>query len=268
VSDLHFGARNALREPDADRAAAELVERVDPALVIASGDLTHRGRRDQHEAAARFLRGLGRPLLVVPGNHDIPYSFPARFIHTWREFEREWQTTEPQFAGSDVHVVGLNSVRAWRHQSGGIPEKTLDAAVERLQAAQPGALRVVVLHHQLVGAPWRTRKRPVARRTHVLSRLVDCGAELIIGGHTHQGTVCERHEFEAISGDARGAVVATAPGFGRPRPNRRGEAQGVLVYGADERRIRVETYIRRNEGWGLSGLRVFPRGREPLVGQL
>lgn len=265
VSDLHFGARKALHEPELERALAGLVERVDPALVLASGDLTHRGRRAEHEAAARFLRGLGPPLLVVPGNHDIPFLPPARFTHTWREFEREWQSTEPVFATEALHVVGLNSVRPWRHQSGGIRDGQLDEAAARLGRAHDGALRVVALHHQLVGAPWRTRKKPVARRSHVLARLVDSGAELIVGGHTHQGTVCERHEFEVVSGATRGVVVATAPGCGRPRPHRRGEARGVLVYSADERRLRVETYIWRDDGWGLTALRVFPRGREPLA---
>jgi 3',5'-cyclic AMP phosphodiesterase CpdA len=265
VSDLHIGARKALHEPDIQGAIAELVERVDPALVVATGDLTHRGRRAEHEAAARFLRSLGPQLLVVPGNHDIPAAPPARFTRTWREFEREWETTEPLVATRGLHVVGLNSVRPWRHQSGAIRESQLVAAAARLQSAQAGALRVVALHHQLVGAPWRTRKKPVSRRSHVLARLVDSGAELIVGGHIHQGTVCERHEFEVAAGDVRGVVVATAPGFGRPRPHRRGEARGVLVYSADERRIRVETYIWRDQGWGLTALRVFPRGQEPLA---
>jgi 3',5'-cyclic AMP phosphodiesterase CpdA len=268
VSDLHFGARKALHEPELEQAIADLVQRVDPSLVLASGDLTHRGRRAEHEAAAHFLRGLGPPLLVVPGNHDIPFLPPARFAHTWREFDRQWKSTEPLFASDTLHVVGLNSVRPWRHQSGGIRDDQLDEAASRLDQAREGALRVVALHHQLVGAPWRTRKKPVARRSHVLARLVDSGAELIVGGHTHQGTVCERHEFEVVSGAVRGAVVATAPGFGRPRPHRRGEARGVLVYSADERRIRVETYIWRDDGWGLTALRVFPRGHEPLVLEL
>ncbi len=244
------------------------MERIDPALVLATGDLTHRGRRAEHEAAARFLRSLGAPLLVVPGNHDIPFLPPARFSRTWREFKREWQTTEPVFASGGLHVVGLNSVRPWRHQSGAIRDGQLEGAATRLGSAEAGALRVVALHHQLVGAPWRTRKKPVSRRSHVLARLVDDGAELIVGGHVHQGAVCERHEFEVVSGDVRGAVVTTAPGFGRPRPHRRGEARGVLVYSADERRIRVETYIWRDDGWGLTALRVFPRGREPLAVEL
>jgi 3',5'-cyclic AMP phosphodiesterase CpdA len=265
VSDLHFGARNALHEPQIEQAIGELVERVDPELVIASGDLTHHGRRAEHEAAAHFLRSLGPPLLVVPGNHDIPLTPLTRFTRTWHEFKREWQTAEPVHAGREVYAVGLNSVRPWRHQSGAVRDGQLDEVTRLLEAAQPGALRVVALHHQLINAPWRTRKRPVSRRAHVLARLVDCGAELIVSGHVHQGAVSERHEFEVVTGDVRGVVVTTAPGFGRPRPNRRGEARGVLVYSADERRIRVETYIWRDEGWGLTALRVFPRGREPLA---
>ena len=244
---------------------AELVERVDPALVLATGDVTHRGTREQHAEAARFLRSLGPPVVVVPGNHDIPLLPPARFLRTWNEFRRQWETTEPVHAGADLHVVGLNSVRPWRHQSGAIRDDQLEAAAQRLEAAQAGALRIVCMHHQLVSAPWRTRKKPVSRRSHVLARLVDCGAELIVGGHTHQGAIAERHEFEVVAGDLRGAIVTTAPGFSRPRPHRRGEARGVLVYSADERRIRVETFIWRGDGWDLTALRVFPRGREQLT---
>lgn len=268
VSDLHIGARRAPDRPGVERALGELVERIDPALVIASGDLTHRGRRVEHEAAARFLRSLGPPVLVVPGNHDIPMLPPARFVHTWREFVREWTITEPVHTAAGLHVVGLNSVRPWRHQSGAIHDRQLGAAARRLDEAEPGALRIVCMHHQLVGAPWRTRKKPVSRRSHVLARLVDSGAELIVSGHTHQAAIAERHEFEVVDADVRGAVVATAPGFGRPRPYRLGEARGVLVYSADERRIRVETYIWRDDGWGLSALRVFPRGHEPLAAEV
>jgi len=141
----------------------------------------------------------------------------------------------------------------------------LRRAAARLDEAEAGALRVAVLHHQLIGAPWRSRKKPVARRNHVLSRLVDSGAELIVGGHIHQGTVAERHEFEVITGDVRGVVVSIAPGLGQPRPQRRGEARGCVVYRADERTLTAETYIWRDDAWGLTGVRTFARGREPLA---
>jgi 3',5'-cyclic AMP phosphodiesterase CpdA len=262
VSDLHFGAHD---DPDVERALRALVERTEPELVIATGDLTHRGRRTEHERAAAFLHRLGISVLAIPGNHDIPYRFPGRFMSTWREFERQWETTEPLYATPTLHVVGVNSVRPWRHQSGGVSDEQLERVTDRLRTAADGALRVVALHHQMVGAPWRTRKRPVARRTHVLARLVDCGAELILGGHIHQGAVSERHEFEVITGDARGVVVSIAPGLGQPRPKRRGEARGCVVYACDERTLRVDTSIWRDDDWALVATRTFARGRHPLA---
>jgi 3',5'-cyclic AMP phosphodiesterase CpdA len=262
LSDLHVGTAEA---PEVERSLAALIERKAPELVIASGDLTHRGRPEQHRAAATFLRSLGPPVLAIPGNHDIPYTFPARFTRTFAEFERLWETTEPVFSSERVYVVGLNSVRAWRHQSGGIRESQLRHARDRLAEAPERALRVVTLHHHLIGAPWRSRKKPVSRRSHVLAGLVDAGAELILAGHIHQGAVSERHEFEVIRGAVRGAVVSIAPGLGQPRPNRRGEARGLQVYESSEHAIRVETYIWRDDDWGLTAVRTFARGREPLA---
>ncbi len=257
-----MGARD---DPVLERAIVSLIDREAPDLVIASGDLTHRGRPDEHARAADFLRRLGPPVVAVPGNHDIPYLLPARLTAPWRAFEAQWGTTEPVLAAPGAHVVGVNSVRPWRHQSGGVGDAQLARAAARLREAAPGALRVVALHHQLIGAPWRTRKRPVARRNHVLAALVDAGAELIVGGHIHQGAVGERHEFEVVDGDVAATVVSIAPGLGRPRPRRRGEARGCIVYHADDRTLTARTYIWRAEDWALTAVRTFPRGLDPLT---
>ena len=258
-SDLHFGARD---DPAFQQAIGAFAAQAQPELIVATGDLTNRGRPAQHDRAAAFLRGLGAPVVAVPGNHDIPYTFPARFTRPWRQFDRLWETTEPVYSTGAVHLVGVNSVRPWRHQSGGVDDAQLARVAERLALAPAGTLRVVALHHQLIGAPWRTRKKPVARRNHVLASLVDSGAELIIGGHIHQGTVSERHEFEVVDGDARGVVVSIAPGLGRPRPHRRGEACGCVSYHADGESITVETSIWDGSGWKLTATRMFPRGRK------
>jgi len=143
VSDLHMGKRE---DDDVGRALGALCARLRPDLVVASGDLTHRGRRDQHDRAAALLRGLGPPVVAVPGNHDIPYTFPARFTRPWAEFERLWETTEPVVAGDGYLFVGLNSVRPWRHQSGGLRDEQLDRAARRLAEAPAGTMRVVGMH--------------------------------------------------------------------------------------------------------------------------
>jgi 3',5'-cyclic AMP phosphodiesterase CpdA len=262
VSDLHMGTRE---DPAVERALVQLIGTVAPELIVASGDLTHRGRRGEHERAARFLRRFGLPLHVVPGNHDIPFTFPGRFTRTFVEFEREWRTTEPVYRSDKLLIVGLNSVRAWRHQSGGVRQRQLAWAAAELADAADGALRIVTLHHHLLGAPWRSRKKPVARRNHVLAALVEAGAELILAGHIHQGAVSERREFElSTPGGERGVTVSIAPGLGQPRPNRRGEARGLHVYEAADDAIFVQTYIWRDDGWALTAERRFPRGRKPL----
>jgi len=256
VSDLHAGTHE---EPEVEQALARLVERTEPQLVVASGDLANRGRRDQLERAAALLRSLGPPVLAVPGNHDLPYT-PARFFRPWAEFERVWDTTEPTVALPGLHVVGLNSARPFRHQGGALTSAQLDQAAGRLGAAADGALRVAVLHHHLLGAPWRAaRKRPVSRRNHVLQALVDAGADLILAGHIHQAAVSERHEFEAVGDEARTAVIAIAPGLGQPRPRRLGEARGLHLHEADGEAIVVRTYRWSGGDWTLGAERRFAR---------
>ena len=264
LSDLHVGTHE---EPRLEPGLESLIDRVDPELIVASGDLTHRGRPEQHERAASFLRGLGRPVLAIPGNHDIPYTPIARFTKTFAQFEGHWETTEPVYRSQSLFVVGLNSVRPWLQQAGRIRGAQLAHAAELLPQAAPTALRVVVLHHHLLGAPWRTRKKPVAQCSRVLAGLVDAGAELVLAGHIHQAAISERHEFEVVSGDIRGVTVSIAPGLGQPRPNRRGEARGLLVYRCEQDALTVETYIWREDDWGLTAIRRFPRGRGPLAAQ-
>jgi 3',5'-cyclic AMP phosphodiesterase CpdA len=261
LSDLHYGAGD---DKAIERGTPVLIDRFQPELVIASGDLSHRGQPGQLADSARFLRGLGRPVLAVPGNHDIPYTLPARFTRSFRAFEHEWETTEPTYSSPMLHVIGLNSVRPWRHQSGGIRTHQLEHAEERLRAASADAYSIVVLHHHLIGAPWRSRKKPVARRNHVLGSLVAAGADLILAGHTHQAAVSERHEFEISSGGERGVVVSVAPGLGQPRPKRQGEARGLHLYEIEEKCLRIRTYIWRDTDWALTAERTFPRGRETL----
>jgi 3',5'-cyclic AMP phosphodiesterase CpdA len=256
VSDLHVGAHEG---PEVEASLARLVAQIDPQLVVASGDLSHRGRRDQLERAAAFLRSLGAPVLAVPGNHDIPHT-PARFMRPWTEFERVWETTEPVASLPGAHVVGINSARPFHHQSGGLGGGRLERAVARLEEGAPGAARVAVLHHQLANAPWRAaRKRPVAKRHTVLHALAGAGAELILGGHIHQAAVYERHEFEVLDDAGAKTVIAVAPGLGRPRPRRLGEARGFQVHEIDDEAIVVQTYLWTRGDFALTAERRFPR---------
>jgi hypothetical protein len=121
---------------------------------------------------------------------------------------------------------------------------------------------VVVLHHQLIGAPWRTRKKPVAHRTHVLARLVDSGAELILGGHIHPSAVSARPEFEVIAA-TRTASSCRSHRLGQPRPRRLGEARGCASPPRPTRH-QADTYDLARRRLGLTAERRFARAK-PLA---
>jgi 3',5'-cyclic AMP phosphodiesterase CpdA len=261
VSDLHAGT---LEEPEVEEDLRALVAETEPELVVASGDLTHRNKREQHERAASLLRSLERPLLVIPGNHDIPAWPPFRFTRTFAQFQREWPDLEPIYRSDSLVVCGLNSVRPWKQQGGALRRAQLDRVAQVFADAPSGALRMVALHHHLMGAPWRTRKRTIANRSSVLGALVDAGAEVIVSGHVHQSTIGERREFEVVHEAVHGTTVVTAPGLGQPRPRRRGEARGLHVFEADERVLRVRTFAWVEDRWAQIADRRFPRGLEPL----
>lgn len=242
ISDLHRGTRPA---PALDDALVALCQELSPEIVVASGDLSNRGRTTELEQAKALLERLPAPALAVPGNHDIPYTLPARVTHPWDRFVAVFGTTDPVLRTPHAVVCGLNSARPWRHQGGRLDAGRLAAAEAALRDAPGNALRVVVCHHHLAGAPWRaSRKFPLKHRGAVLQALADAGVELVLGGHIHQSTAIERHSFEAVEESARSSLLlATAPGFGRPRPHRIGEANGLHVVRWTTDEIEIETRI-------------------------
>jgi 3',5'-cyclic AMP phosphodiesterase CpdA len=261
ISDLHRGAREA---PALDDALVALCHELAPELVIASGDLANRGRTVELEQAKELLDRLPAPILAVPGNHDIPYTLPARVMRPWDRFVSVFGTTDPVLRTANAVVCGLNSARPWRHQGGRLDAGRLAAAAEALSDAPASALRVVVCHHHLAGAPWRaSRKFPLKHRDTALRALAEAGAEIVLGGHIHQSTAVERHAFEALEDDTRGSLVlATAPGFGRPRPHRLGEANGLHVVRWTTSEIEVETRIWRGGAFEQTALFRAPRTEE------
>ena len=84
-SDPHFGIEN--------RAAlgwfAEAVEKERPAAVICTGDITQRAKHREYAAAREWFAGLGVPLVLEPGNHDMPYfDLVERFRTPFARYDR------------------------------------------------------------------------------------------------------------------------------------------------------------------------------------
>jgi 3',5'-cyclic AMP phosphodiesterase CpdA len=146
ISDLHFGPPLLADVAEAAlRAAAELA----PDIVVASGDFTQRAKRKQYAEARAFLDRLPRvPLVVVPGNHDVPL---------YRVFERlfrPYANYRQYISRDDAVIVALNTTSpllAITH--GRIRRRQLDFCARVLAAAPSSAVRIVVAHHHFAPAP-------------------------------------------------------------------------------------------------------------------
>jgi hypothetical protein len=71
--------------------------------------------------------------------------------------------------------------------------------------------------------------------------------------------VYERHEFEVLEDGGTTTVLAVAPGLGRPRPRRLGEARGVHVHEIDGDAIVVRTHLWTRGEFALAAERRFLR---------
>ena len=70
TSDFH-GGKPFL--PEAAEALLTFAEHIDPDVVIVSGDLTQRAKKREFVIARSIIDWFGaRPVVVTPGNHDVP----------------------------------------------------------------------------------------------------------------------------------------------------------------------------------------------------
>lgn len=184
ISDLHFG-------PPLRQHLLEVVTREAHCLaldcVVVSGDLTQRARKHQFLQARTFLDGLPSPVLVIPGNHDVPlYNVFLRF---WRPLGRyrAFICATPDVAMlTDVEglsVVGLNSTRSFTIDGGGLCDDQLAWAAAQLDRSPRNTCRIVAVHHHFL--PDVGHQRPIRRARYLLRRLADMGVEVVLVGHRH-----------------------------------------------------------------------------------
>jgi 3',5'-cyclic AMP phosphodiesterase CpdA len=187
LTDLHFGCADA----GALAAAARYIEEHKPDAVIVTGDISKDGLREEIEAAMAWLRTLAAPVMVTPGNHDVPYyNLWGRIIDPWGNFNRAatgvrtaaWHTP-------DWSIVPVNTARGVQVRlnwaQGAISDHQVRVATRELRNAAPGALRIIITHHPL---DWPT-DAPIHGQTingvQAQAALLEAGAQIFLSGHLH-----------------------------------------------------------------------------------
>ncbi|HSI16883.1 MAG TPA: metallophosphoesterase [Sphingomonas sp.] len=179
VSDVHFGAE----DPAAIAWFDALVKAERPDAVVMTGDLTMRARSKQFSAAAAWLQGLGVPVTVEVGNHDLPYFNPwKRFVTPYHRYEVVERLAERPIKLDGIAIVPLKTTARvhWRldWSKGHVAKSALAATLARIALLPPDTMILVACHHPLTGAGTRGGDE-------ALAALARAGATAVLSGHLH-----------------------------------------------------------------------------------
>ena len=249
LSDLHFGRVDA-------RLLAPLARRVRqsrPHVVVVSGDLTQRAKSAEFRDARRFLDTLPQPLVVVPGNHDVPlYNLWQRFLQPLAKYRRYISDEiEPAYIDNEIAVVGVNTARSAAFKGGRINATQLARIRSRFATLDERTTKVIVTHHPFDLPPGHAPRATVGRARLAMEAFAECGADLLLAGHlhtTHVGDTTARYRIEGFAALMVQAGTATSL-------RARGEANAFNV-------LRIEPEIVRIERFGWDGGDFAPASEE------
>ena len=185
LSDVHFGLEDvaALAWARDDIAARR------PDAVVSTGDLTMRARTQEFAAATRWIAGLDAPVLIGPGNHDLPgYHLPSRYLTPLARFDAFREAAERPVVLPGLALVGLNTNVAAQPRlnwsKGWITDAALAICLAQIDALPAGTRVLVMAHH-----PLREAGTHGTALTHgganALAELARRNVLAVLSGHVH-----------------------------------------------------------------------------------
>ncbi|QJU56473.1 metallophosphoesterase [Sphingomonas sp. AP4-R1] len=184
VSDLHFGREDAA----AVARFAEIVRAERPDAVICTGDLTMRARSHEFAAATEWLKSLGVPVTVEPGNHDLPYFNPVqRLLDPYKRYARVAAAIDRPIDLPGVAIVPLKTtarIQPRRLSWGRVSRTGLIRALALLAEKPKGVLALVTCHHPLVNTGFEGHGDTLGGES-ALALLAAAGADAVLSGHVH-----------------------------------------------------------------------------------
>lgn len=199
LSDVHFG----LEDVGALAWVEGLIAEHQPDAVVITGDLTMRARPAEFAAATRWIRAQRVPVMLEPGNHDLPgYHLPSRYLAPLARFAAFRAAVERRIDLPGLALVGLNTNVAAQPRlnwsKGWITEPALAACLAQIDALPSGTHALVMAHHPLREAG--THGTALTHGgAHALAQLAQRKVLGVLSGHVHD-------PFDILEQTANGPV--------------------------------------------------------------
>lgn len=242
ASDLQVGKPY---RPEVADALVRVAEEEAPDLVVVAGDLTQRAKVREYRVAAALVARLGpAPVVVTPGNHDVPlYRVWERLLvpyRNWRRFVGDDLDTVVRVPGAVV--VSLNSSAPRRAiVNGRLRPGQMDFARAAFGRAEPSEARVLVVHHHFVPTDDGSGGHPLPHAVSHLRAFDAMGVDLLLGGHVHQTRIIE--PGDSRTGVSFPLVTCGTTTSARGRAVETGlNSLNLVEVGAGEIRVRPHRY--------------------------
>lgn len=271
ISDLHFGPPY---HPEVGEALLRFAEAAEADLIVASGDFTQRAKEEQFRDARAFLDRLPPlPLVVTPGNHDVPlYRVAERLREPYRNYRRyisEELDTVTRVPGAVV--VALNSTAPYqRITNGRVHGWQLEYARRAFEGTPDEVQRILVSHHHFAPPPDFEGAEAMPKAKRALDAFTEMRVDLILGGHLHRAYI--GNSLDVYSGvDREHGIVIAQSGTSTSRRGRAREREknSFNMIRLDQRTIRVTHYMYFEPAGGFvpTSRHIFFRGGRPPLTQ-
>jgi 3',5'-cyclic AMP phosphodiesterase CpdA len=176
VSDMHVGSQHFV--PNLMNRAITEINDLQPDVLVASGDFTNEGFRQEYKMAVAYLdRMRCQRKLYVPGNHD---SRNVGYMHFEELLGNRFRVL--RIPGATILSVDSSEPD---QNDGRVGREWYPWILENFAEGDP-TVRIFVMHHHLLPIPGTGRERSVVYDAgDLLEILVRANVNLVLTGHKH-----------------------------------------------------------------------------------
>ena len=176
LSDIHVGSQF---QPRVFAKVINEVNALKPDAIVITGDLTNEGLINEYKECKRLVSKLkAKKIITISGNHDYRNT-------GYLPFKKYFPFESVNELGKDIILVTLGTARPDRDE--GEVGYRQNLWLERTMKKYPNRVKILAMHHHLVGIPDTGSDRlTVIDAGDILRTILQTNVDLVLCGHKHR----------------------------------------------------------------------------------